>query len=66
MLCYGYQEGIRSGINWETGTDIYTLLCVKWVTNESLLDGTGNSTRLRGDLHGKGIFQRGDIYSVFL
>ena len=25
------------GMNWEIGTDIYTLLCIKYVTNENLL-----------------------------
>ena len=24
-------------MNWEIGTDIYTLTCIKWVTNKSLL-----------------------------
>ena len=29
----------KSGMNWEIGTDIYTLLilCVKYITNENLL-----------------------------
>ena len=33
------------GMNWETGIDIYTPLCVKQVTNENLLYSTGNSTQ---------------------
>ena len=34
----------RGGANWETGIDIYTLLCIKHVNNENLLYSTGNST----------------------
>ena len=30
-------------MNWEIGTDIYTLPCVKQIASENLLDGTGNS-----------------------
>ena len=26
---YGYQGGKGSGMNWDIGTDIYTLLCIK-------------------------------------
>ena len=32
-------------MNWEVGTDVYTLLCVKQMTNENLLYSTGNSTQ---------------------
>ena len=33
-------------MNWETGTDIYTSLCVKQITNcENLLYSTGNYTQ---------------------
>ena len=33
------------GMNWKIGADIYILLtlCIKWITNENLLDSTGNS-----------------------
>ena len=24
-------------INWEIGIDMYTLICIKWVTNKNLL-----------------------------
>ena len=34
-----------SGMNWETGIDIYTLLCIKQITNQNLLYSTGNSTQ---------------------
>ena len=24
-------------MNWEIGIDIYTLICIKWITNKNLL-----------------------------
>ena len=30
---------------WVIGIDMYTLLCIKQITNENLLYGTGNSTQ---------------------
>ena len=24
-------------MNWETGIDMYTLICIKWMTNKNLL-----------------------------
>ena len=33
------------GINWETGTDIYTLPYIKYITNKNLLYNTGKSTQ---------------------
>lgn len=33
----------KGGVNWETGTDVYTLLCTKQKTNENLQNSTGNS-----------------------
>ena len=43
---YGYQ-GVRlqGRINWEIGTDVYTLLYVKQITNKDLLYSIGNSTQ---------------------
>ena len=37
----------RSGVNWEIGIDIYTLLilCVKQKNHENILYGSGNSTQ---------------------
>ena len=32
------------GVNWEMGTGVHTLLCIKWVTNENLAHGTRSST----------------------
>ena len=34
-----------SGMNQDNGIDIYTLRCVKQITNENLLYSTGNSTQ---------------------
>ena len=36
--------GKGSEMNWKIGTDIYTLLCIKQITNKNLLYRTGNST----------------------
>ena len=40
---YGHQGGKEGWMNWEIGIDIYTLLCIKQITNENLLYSTGNS-----------------------
>ena len=29
--------GSGGGVNWEIGIDIYTLICIKWITNKKLL-----------------------------
>ena len=34
---------LGEGINWEIGSDIYTLLYIKQIANKSLLHSTGNS-----------------------
>ena len=31
--------------SWEFGTDMYTLLCLKWITNKDLLCSTWNSAQ---------------------
>ena len=54
-------KGEKGGMNWEAGIHIYTLLCIKQITNENLLYSTGNSTQCSGDLNGKEIQKRGDI-----
>ena len=42
----GYQRGkVGGGINWEFGTDMYTLLYLKYITNKDLLYSTGNSAQ---------------------
>ena len=36
----GKAVGVRGGgggMNWETGIDMYTLMCIKWMTNKNLL-----------------------------
>ena len=45
-------------MNWETGTDMYTLLtlCIKQITNEDLLFSS-----ICSDLNGKEIQERGHI-----
>ena len=40
---YGHQGGKavggggRGGMNWEIGIDMYTLMCIKWMTYKNLL-----------------------------
>ena len=42
---YGHQGGKAAGgggggggvMNWEIGIDMYTLICIKWITNKNLL-----------------------------
>ena len=29
--------GGGGGMNWEIGIDMYTLICIKWITNKNLL-----------------------------
>ena len=31
------EGGGGGGKNWEIGIDIYTLICIKWITNKNLL-----------------------------
>ena len=42
---YSYRGGRGKGTNWETETDLYTQLYVKYVTNKNLLYSTENSTQ---------------------
>ena len=42
-----YREG-GGGMNRETGMDIYTVLCIKEITNESLLYSTGGEVQSVG------------------
>ena len=38
---YGHQGGKAAGggggMNWKIGIDMYTLMCIKWMTNKNLL-----------------------------
>ena len=40
---YGHQGGKVAGggsggvMNWDIGSDMYTLMCIKWMTNKNLL-----------------------------
>ena len=38
-------EGWRAGTVREFGMNMYTLLCLKWITNKDLLYSTGNSAQ---------------------
>ena len=43
--CKETKEGRDGGMNWEIGTDVYTLLCTEWIPNGSLLHSSGDSTQ---------------------
>ena len=58
---YGYQERKGGRMDWEIGIGIYTLLCIKSITNENQLYSTGNSTQHCRDPNGKEIQGRVDI-----
>ena len=49
--------GMRGGMDWKMEIDIYTLLCIKQITNENLQ----YSSVLCGDLNG-GKPKKGGIY----
>ena len=53
------REEVGSGMDWETEIDVYTLPCIKWITNEHLLCGSDLYSALCGDLNGKEIQNRG-------
>ena len=43
MVTRGARRKVGGGaIDWEFGTDMYTLLCLKWITNKDLLYSRGN------------------------
>ena len=37
--------GGGGGMNWEIGIDMYTLLCIKWITNKNLLYKKNNKIK---------------------
>ena len=50
---YGHQGGKVTGgggggvMNWEIGIDIYTLICIKWITNKNLLHKKINKIKFK-------------------
>ena len=32
----GESGGVFGGMNWEIGIDMYTLMCIKWITNKKI------------------------------
>ena len=63
------QKVEAGGMNWETGIDLYTLLilCMRQITNKNLLYSIRNSTQCSdGDLNGKEIQKREDIYYIYI
>ena len=50
----GKAVGVRGGgggMNWETGIDMYTLMCIKWMTNKNLLYKKINKIKLKKKKH---------------
>ena len=41
------KQGRRGGMNWEIGTDVYTLMCIKLMTNNGLLNKKINKIKLK-------------------
>ena len=58
---YGHQGGKwREGgcvINWEIGIDIYTLICIKWITNKNLLYKKLNKIKFKNSIKNIDTFQ---------
>ena len=42
---YGHSGGEGRWMNWEIGIDIYTLLCIKYITNKNILCSTRRKKR---------------------
>ena len=62
---FGHQGGkLGNRVDWEMGLDIYTLLCIKQTTNENILQSTGNSTQLCGDLNEEEIQKRRHMCTI--
>ena len=63
---YGHQEGKAAGVggggvmNWKIGIDMYTLICIKWITNNNLLYKKINEKKFKKKLihEKKNIFLR--------
>ena len=38
------------GMNWEIGIDMYTLICIKWMTNKNLLYKKINKIKFKNSI----------------
>ena len=43
----GKRQGGGCEMNWETGIDMYTLMCIKLMTNKNLLSKKINKTKFK-------------------
>ena len=61
---YGHKGGSGGGVNWEVGIGAHTLLIlwVKLVADADPLHSQGLCSGLRGDLNGKEIQNRMDVW----
>ena len=46
--------GGSGGMNWEIGIDMYTLMCIKWITNKNLLYKKINKIKFKTSKKEKG------------
>ena len=53
---YGHQRGRGGGINWETGIDIYILLCIKGFLRSSVSKASACRERDLDSIPGSGSF----------
>ena len=47
--------GSRCVMNWEIGIDMYTLMCIKWMTNKNLLYKKINKIKFKNSKNNYGI-----------
>ena len=50
----GKRRGGGGGVmNWEIGIDMYTLMCIKWITNKNLLYKIINKIKFKKNFNSK-------------
>ena len=55
-VAWGRQVGV--GMNWEIGIDMYTLICIKWITNKNLLYKKINRIKFKKKLRKRAIINK--------
>ena len=69
---YGHQGGKAvgggggGGMNWVIGIDMYSLMCIKWMTNKNLLYQKINKIKLKKKKNYDRTFPQMDIFFVLL
>ena len=49
-------------MNWEIGIDMYTLICIKWITNKNLLYKKNNKIKFKNS---KKIFEETFVHRLY-